>query len=156
MNPTSAMILWGSFAIVFLFVEAMTPQLLSIWFSVGALAALIAAALSAPFWLQILIFLFVSVGVVFAMRPLSQKFRIRSEEHMNANRIIGRHGIVVQTIDPVKNEGQIRVDGAIWSAKCEGETPIVEGVRVKVQRIEGVKAVVRVSRIQPEEEKTGE
>ncbi len=152
MNSTSAMILWGVFALVFLLAEALTPQLLSIWFSAGALVALVAAVLHAPFWLQVLLFLVASVGAVFAMQPLSRKFRVRSEERMNANRIIGRHGIVVKTVDSAKNEGQIRVDGAVWSAKSEEEAPIAEGVRVKVLRIEGVRAVVRVSHVQPERE----
>lgn len=151
MNQTTELLLWGVFALIFLLAEALTPQLLSIWFSFGALVALAAAALSLPFWLQILVFLLASIAAVFAMRPLSRKFRIKSEERLNANRIIGRHGIVVQAIDPAKNEGLIRIDGAVWSAKSEGEEVVSEGVRVKVLRIEGVRAVVRVSRIQPEE-----
>lgn len=151
MNTTVALVFWGVMTLVFLLVEAMTPQLLSVWFAVGSLAALGSAALGAPVWVQILVWLAVSAAALFAMRPISRRFRQRGEERLNANRIIGRHGIVVQTIDPSRAEGQIRIDGVLWSAKCEGEEPIAEGVRVKVLRIEGVKALVRVSRVQPEE-----
>ncbi|MBR6530297.1 MAG: NfeD family protein [Clostridia bacterium] len=151
MEYTSALLLWGCLMLVFLLVEALTPQLLSVWFAVGALAALVATLLGAAFWLQILVFVLVSVAVVFLGYPLTKKFRLRTEERLNANRIIGRHGIVVQTVDKVQGTGQVRIDSEIWSAKTEEEEPIFEGARIRVRRIEGVKAVVRLSRVQDEQ-----
>ncbi len=150
MNTTSALILWGVLVLAFLLCEALTPQLLCIWFSVGALASLVAAALHAPFWLQVLLFVLVSVAMVLLMRPLSRKFKSRVELRAGADRIIGRHGIVVQTISPDRGEGQICIDGAVWSAKSVEGDVLAEGVRVKVLCIEGVRAVVRLSRVQPE------
>ena len=157
MTQTSALILWGVLALIFLLIEALTPQLLSIWFSVGALVALALAAIGVQFWLQIVAFVVVSAAVLFLMRPLSEKFKKTEEAHLNANRILGRHATVVEPIDPERGTGLIRVDGAVWSAKSVDNAPIANGVRVKVHKIEGVKAVVRLSRVQPgEEEKPGE
>lgn len=159
MSYTAALLLWGGATLVFLLVEALTPQLLSVWFAAGSLVALIAAFFGAEFWLQILLWLAVSAAMVFAMRPLSRKFRNTRVEHLNAARIIGRYAVVVQKIDPDAATGQIRVDGAIWSAKPKEEGAVIEeGVRVKISAIEGVRAVVRVSRMQPEEpsDETGE
>lgn len=152
MNATSAMLLWGVLLFLFLLTEALTPQLLCIWFAVGALAALVCAALSAPFWLQVFVMLAVSAAALILTRPLVKKFQSLTQQRLNANRIIGRHGIVEQEISPMRAEGQIRIDGALWSAKSETEEPIPVGVRIKVLRIEGVKAVVRVSRVQPDKE----
>ncbi|MBP3686624.1 MAG: NfeD family protein [Clostridia bacterium] len=153
MNPTSAMLLWGALTLVFLLVEALTPQLLSVWFAVGALAALVCAALGGPFWLQVLVWVVVSALVVLLMRPLSKRFKEAAKEHTNANRIIGRHATVVEAINPNVGAGQIRVDRAIWTARGVTEEVIPVGARVKVVAIEGVKAVVRLSRVQPEDER---
>ncbi len=151
MSQTAALLFWGVITLFLLVIEALTPQLLSIWFATGALCALFVAALGGEFWLQASVWLVVSSAMLVAMRPLSRRFKERRVERMNATRIIGRHGITTTRIDPDLG-GQIRIDGAVWTVKCADETPIEEGVRVTVLRIEGVKAVVRLSRVQPEDE----
>ena len=50
------LMIWLIMLIVFIGVEAGTMGLTSIWFAGGALVAMIAAALSAPVWLQIILF----------------------------------------------------------------------------------------------------
>ena len=156
MNTTSAILLWGALTLVFLLVEALTPQLLCVWFAVGSVGALAAAAFGLEFWVQIVAWVIVSVAMVALMRPLSKRFQNRTVEHIDATRILGRHAIVVESIDPDRGVGQVRVDRAIWSAKSVTGEPIAAGVRVKVVKIEGVKAVVRLSRVQPEDEKKPE
>ena len=52
---------WLIAMVVLLVVEAIVPGLISIWFALGALAALIAAALNAPLWLQVAWFFVVSI-----------------------------------------------------------------------------------------------
>ena len=156
MNPTSAMLLWGALTLVFLLVEALTPQLLCIWFAAGSVAALVIAAVGLEFWVQVVAWILVSAAMVALMRPLSKKFQQRTAEHLDATRILGRHAVVVESIDPDRGVGQVRVDRAIWSAKSASGEPLAAGVRVKVVKIEGVKAVVRLSRVQPEDEEKSE
>ena len=57
MNMTAV---WLVAMIVLLVVEGMAPGLVSIWFALGALAAMISAMLKAPLWLQIVWFVAVS------------------------------------------------------------------------------------------------
>ena len=56
-------LLWLLLMIVCLIAEASTATLFSIWFAIGALAAMIIALLGLPLWLQILVFVAVS-GIV--------------------------------------------------------------------------------------------
>ena len=49
-------LIWLALAIVFGIVEAATLGLTSIWFAVGALAAMVCALCYAPLWLQIAVF----------------------------------------------------------------------------------------------------
>ena len=57
----SPIFLWLALFAVFLIVEAGTVALVSIWFALGALAALVSCALGAEMWLQITVFLVVSL-----------------------------------------------------------------------------------------------
>ena len=63
---------------------------------------------------------------------------------MNVYTILGKKAIVTQSIDNIKGQGQIKIDGDMWSARNDdGEETIAEGDTVEVIRIEGVKAMVR-------------
>ena len=69
-----AWIVWLVLMIVFLMAEASTVSLVSIWFAVGSLGALIANLLNAPFWLQITVFFVLSATLLACLRPLVKKF----------------------------------------------------------------------------------
>ena len=66
-------IFWLAAFIVFAIGEAVTVGLVSVWFAVGALAGLFAAALGAGLWLQIAVFLGVSALALALFKPLSSK-----------------------------------------------------------------------------------
>ena len=134
--------LWLILLVLFGIVEAATVGLFSIWFAAGALAAMIAALLHAPLWLQIVLFLAVSFVTLLLMRPLAKKLLIPSYQPTNADRIIGQEAVVTETIDNLKGRGLVSVDGTVWTARAEDEQPIAAGTVVKVLRIEGVKVFV--------------
>ena len=68
------LLLWGCAAVVLLIIEAATVGLATIWFAGGALAALVAAALGAAYWLQAVLFLAVSVALLACLRPFVRRF----------------------------------------------------------------------------------
>lgn len=71
----SAAFFWLVLLVVFLIAEAACPiHLVSIWFALGALVALLCAALSAPVWLQITLFVVVSGVLLALLWPLAKKF----------------------------------------------------------------------------------
>ena len=75
-------LIWLGLLILFTAGEAVTVGLTSIWFSAGALAALIAALLGGALWLQILLFLVVSAACLVAVRPLTKKY-LTPRHHMD-------------------------------------------------------------------------
>lgn len=137
-------IIWLIAIIVFAILEAITATaLVSIWFSVGSLAALIVSFFSDNFWVQLFVFLIVSCLVFALVRPLAKKYFTPNHERTNADRLIGAEAVVTQTIDNLAATGQVSIRGRIWTARGQDNAPIEAGSRVTVQRIEGVKAIVR-------------
>ena len=67
------MIMWIAAIVVFIVIEAATVGLTSIWFAVGALAALVAEIFGAEFWVQMVCFLIVSIVALIATKPLAKK-----------------------------------------------------------------------------------
>ena len=135
--------MWLAFMVGFVIAEAACPfHLVSIWFAVGSLAAMLAAVLGAQLWLQITLFLVVSVGLLVATLPLVKKFVIPRQKKTNVDAVIGTRGYVTEAVDNLSAAGQVKLGGMYWTARSEDGHRIPEGTLVEVTRIEGVKAFV--------------
>ena len=136
-------VFWLIAMVVLLIVEAMVPGLISIWFALGALAALIAALFHAPFWLQLTWFLVVSILTLFLTRPFVRKYVNNRVTPTKADMGIGKDAVVTERIDNLHETGAVRLDGKVWTARMTDENLTAEvGETVRVLRIEGVKLIV--------------
>lgn len=139
-----AAILWLVAMIVLIIVEAACPfHLVSVWFAVGALAAMVVALLNGAVWLQAVVFLVVSCGLLAAMLPLVRKFITPKIVKTNVDSVVGSRGYVTADIDNVSATGQVKLGGMEWTARSESGEIIPIGTLVQVERIEGVKVFVK-------------
>ena len=142
MNWASYM--WLALMIGFLVMEAACPfHLVSIWFAVGSLVAMVVAILGGQLWLQILLFFVISVALLAAMFPLVKKFITPNQTKTNVESVIGSMGYVTEAVDNISAAGQVKLGGMYWTARSEDGHPIPVGTLVEVTRIEGVKAFVQ-------------
>lgn len=137
-------IVWLILLLAFSALEGVTVGLTSIWFAAGALAALLAALLGGPIWLQAALFLAVSLGCLLAVRPLARKYLTPRIQPTNADRAIGAEARVTETIDNVQGQGAVTIGGVIWTARSHSGEVIPAGSTVRVLRIEGVKVFVEL------------
>lgn len=135
-------IIWLVLLAAFLITEAATVTVVSLWFAVGSLAALIASLLGAALWLQILLFLAVSAIALAALRPIVRKYIHPKLTATNVDSVIGSVGLVTAAIDNVSATGQVKLGAMEWTARSTSGRPIEAGTLVKVDRIEGVKVFV--------------
>lgn len=151
MNPLpffeslSLPVVWLLLMVIFAIVEGVTVGLASIWFAVGALAALLVSLACGNFWVQCLVFVAVSLVTLLLVRPLTAKhFQPRDHIPTNVDSLIGRSGVVTQTIDNLAGTGQVRLGGQVWTARSDSGASIPEGSTVIAVRIEGVRLFVRL------------
>ena len=105
-------ILWVVLMVVFLVVEAACPiHLVSIWFAAGSLVAAIVAALGGQLWLQILLFLLVSCGLLAALWPFVKKVLNPKRTATNIDAMIGTEGYVTMAVDNLNAEGKVKLGG---------------------------------------------
>lgn len=143
---------WLFVAIIFAVIEGFTLGLTTIWFTIGSVAAGIASYFGAPFYLQIIIFIVVSLIFLVLTRPIAKKKLNLGKSKDITEAIIDKIALVTTEIAPFQ-QGQVKLEGKIWSAISEDlETVIGVGKEVKVVRIEGVKLIVTL----PVEEGKGE
>lgn len=135
-------LVWLLVAVIFGVVEAATVQLMSVWFAIGAVAAMVSALLGASVWLQFGVFLAVSILALACTRPFVKKVLKVKQVRTNADSVVGRVAAVTVEIAGPGEVGRVLVDGQDWAAVSEEGIPIPRGERVLVKGIEGVKLIV--------------
>ena len=135
-------VVWFALMIFFIFLEASTVSLVSTWFAVGALGAMITALCGGPVWLQCVLFFLISVALLIALRPFVKKVLTPRLVKTNVDSIIGKEGLVTSEIDNVLSTGQVKLGGMEWSARSTTGEKIEPGEKIRVDRIEGVKVFV--------------
>ncbi len=141
MNPME--IVWLSAVIVLGILESVTVQFVSIWFAGGALLALIAALLGASALIQSIIFVVASALLLVLTRPLVKKLVASDGFKSNTDSLIGKSAVITRTSDMFGEGGEAKVGANCWSVKSGDGTQLQKDDVVTIEKIEGVKLVVK-------------
>jgi membrane protein implicated in regulation of membrane protease activity len=141
MDGTIFIIIWAVLIILAALIEMNTMDLTSIWFSVGALIALILAVAGADVWLQAAAFLSVTIILIILVRPITKRYLKTNVINTNTDRLVGKVATCTKYI-PAGERGEVKIDGKYWMAVTTSEEDIEVDEKVEVLAIEGVKLVV--------------
>ena len=130
---------WMLVFLALVFIELITVALVSIWFAVGALAAFITSLFIDSIYIQLAVFVVVSIISLLLTRKIVNKID-NKKEPTNLDRVIGRIGIVTEKITKLE-PGEVKVDGKKWSAISTKKINI--GSKVEILSIDGVKLKVK-------------
>lgn len=130
---------WFIAFVILLFIELVTVNLVTIWFAIGAVAAIITTIFTDSILIQAIVFVVVSVISLLITKPLIKKIKKFEIEPTNSDRVIGKIGEVTEKIGRNKY-GEVKVYGNTWTASSKQVINV--GERVKVLSIDGVKLVV--------------
>ena len=137
------MILWIVVMIATIVIEAATMGLTTIWFSGGALIALIVEMLNGSVYLQILAFLVISLFLLCFTRPVAVKYFNRERTRTNLDGLIGKQAVVIVSVHNLNETGRVVVEGKEWMARStDVSRTFEEGEIVRIQSIQGVKLMV--------------
>ena len=137
-------IIWLVIFIVMLGIEIATLGLTTIWFAGGALVATLVAAIGLPLYVQIPVFLVVSVVLLLFTRPIAQKYFNKERIKTNAESLVGQTVIVTESINNLKGMGKAVINGQEWSARsADDSTELQKETQATIVAIEGVKLVLR-------------
>jgi len=89
-----------------------------------AVALLIAAAIA-------------EVGEIILLRRWAKRLARRYRAHSPEEQLIG---LIAEVVTPCRPQGQVRVRGEIWEARCVAGAP--QGSSVRVERVESLTLIV--------------
>ena len=144
MIETYMWIIWLSLFVVMLVVEASSPALVSIWFSFGALIALIVSFIpDVAWWIQVIIFVAISIAALLALRPILRRYFKRNNYNTNIDSFTGKRGYVIEDISFLK-PGAVKIGDVSWTAiPAKQDEKILENEVIEVVAVNGNKLMVK-------------
>lgn len=135
-------ILWFLLVVVAAVVEVLTMDLTSIWFAISALIAFLLAVFGVSIPIQFLAFIIISIGLLLSVRPLAKRYFQTNIISTNSDRLVGKTALCTKEIS-VGGRGEVKIDGAIWTAVTQDGSAVSKDASVEVLAIEGVKLIVK-------------
>ena len=124
-------------------IELATMGLTTIWFAGGAVAGFIASMLGANVVIQAVVFFVVSIVLLIFTRPFAVRYINSNKTKTNIDGLIGQEALVLEEINNIRETGCARLEGKEWTARSVDDTVIPADTVVIVERIEGVKLIVK-------------
>lgn len=131
--------IWLIIFIVLVVIELLTINLVTIWFAIAAVFALIVDVITRNTMLEMLVFTVSSLLLLLLTKPLIKRIKVKKIESTNLDMVINKVGIVTEDILSDKI-GEVKVLGKKWSAYSDSE--IKKQEKVKILSIDGVKLKV--------------
>ena len=93
---------------------------------------------------QLLIFIILSVALLLATRPSVKKLlKRKKDQDTNLELILNHRALVIEDINNDLEQGSIKINGLVWTARSENGNLIAKDALVTVVRIQGNKAIVK-------------
>lgn len=131
--------IWIGLFVLFLIIEGITLDLVTIWFAFGALFAYLVSLLGAPFWLQLVVFLITTALMLILVFPFVRKKLHVGKYKTNVDTLPGKLAVVTEAI-AFNKIGAVSVNGVLWSATGDGD--FHKGETVRIQAIKGNRLII--------------
>ena len=139
MTFSFASLVWLVLLIAFAVVEGITVALVSVWFAIGAAAALVVSAFTSSWLAQTAVFLIVSAVMLVLLRKYAKSRMMPAETPTNADLNVGKIAEVIAAVSP-EVPGRVRLDGVDWQARSDARLSANQLCRVL--RVEGTTLIV--------------
>ncbi len=136
-------VIWLVGIIAFIILEAVTYQIVSIWFALGAVGGLIVTLMGKQFGIQMTVFLIISVICVLALRPLSKKMIKTKNVRTNSDSLIGKEVFITEEVNNLHGNGKGIINGMTWSVRSADDSLISENEVASIEDIKGVHLIVK-------------
>ena len=137
-------IIWLVLFVAMLIIEAIGPALVSIWFALGAVIALILSFIpEVAWWIEVIVFVVISIATLLALRPILKRYIKRNNYNTNIDSFTGKRGYVIEDITYLR-PGAVKIGDVSWTAiPVNKEEKIVENEIIEVVAVNGNKLIVK-------------
>jgi len=134
--------IWLAVAVGLAILEMSTVNLVSIWYIISSIAAMIVSLFTDSILIQLAVFVLGGTVLLILTKDAIKKI-LPEKTRTNIDRIVGMEGVVTSKITK-KVPGEVKVDGKYWTATAEETIPVdatvkileINSTKLKVKRME--------------------
>lgn len=132
---------WVLAGVIVLIIELLSATFFMLWVAGGCfVAAVVAALFPGVAWAPWAAFFVSTLVMLYLGQPMARRIQQEKLTPSNVDAMIGREGIVLETIDPVENTGRVRIGSEEWRGRADERIEV--GQRVCVIAVEGATLIV--------------
>jgi len=134
-------IFWAVVVGIALLIEFYSCDMVSTWFGVGGMVAILLAAFEVSILWQVLVFFIVSFTLLLTLRRITKQWLNVKTVPTNADSMVGLK--IKLLADAIDGRSEAKVNDVVWTVVVEGDTPTAKGANVEVVRLEGNKLIAK-------------
>jgi membrane protein implicated in regulation of membrane protease activity len=142
--------IWLILAIVLLLIEYLLPDPVTVWSGLAAaVVCLFALIPPIPWYVEIILFIVISIGLMIAFPPkkakkLLRRLKLQAKQETALDYLLKNVAVVKETVDNDLSTGVVKVNGVLWTARSVDNTVIEKESIVSIESIDGNKLYVKL------------
>lgn len=133
---------WLILLVLMIIAELATlTALVTIWFIPPAIISLILAYLNVSTWIQIAVFLILSLFNLTQTKKIVKFLERKPKFYSNSDSLINKEATLITAINKT-SQGTLKINDVIWNVKTIDDTELEKGTIVKIQAIKGNTLIV--------------
>ena len=133
---------WLILLVLMIIAELATlTALVTIWFIPPAIISLILAYLNVSTWIQIAVFLILSLFNLTQTKKIVKFLERKPKFYSNSDSLINKEATLITAINKT-SQGTLKINDVIWNVKTIDDTELEKGTIVKKQAIKGNTLIV--------------
>ena len=133
---------WLFLLVLMIIAELATlTALVTIWFIPPAIISLILAYLNVSTWIQIAVFLILSLFNLTQTKKIVKFLERKPKFYSNSDSLINKEATLITAINKT-SQGTLKINDVIWNVKTIDDTELEKGTIVKIQAIKGNTLIV--------------
>ena len=134
--------IWGAIIIITVVIELFSADIDAIWFSAGALVALVLSFFNVHIAIQLSAFVVVTAVLLFTVGRLAKKALMTKNISKNSDSLIGKEILILETVNEFE-KGSGVINDIVWTVVCQAGISIEKGKHAVIVAIDGNKLVVK-------------
>lgn len=134
--------IWGALILLTIIIEFFSADIDAIWFSAGALFALILSFFDVHVAIQLGVFITVTSILLFTVGRWTKKFLMSKNISTNSDALIGKEILILESVNEFQ-KGSGVINDVVWTVICQAGINIEKGKHAIIIAIDGNKLVVR-------------
>ena len=134
--------IWGLIILATIVMELLSSDIDAIWFSAGALVALVLSFFNVHIAIQISVFVVVTALLLFTIGRWTKKVIMTKNISTNSDSLIGREILILESANEF-DKGSGVVNDVVWTVICQAGVSVEKGKHAIIIAIDGNKLVVK-------------